>query len=690
MTQMNQLGDQESQYLQRHAGDPVAWQLWSPETLDRARSLDKPILLSIGYSACHWCQVMQRESFSNTDIAALMDELFVCIKVDKEERPDLDDIFQTAHELLNGQPGGWPLTVFLCPKTRLPFVAGTYFPQQPMEGRIPFEDLLIRVNKFYRHQHRDFLNLREQMGKSFKALNEQPAADAPEYADLYLVHEANARLLEKADVEYGGFSGTPKFTMPFYLWRLLESVSERTEQSAQAQAHLKLTLDRMAGSALHDIIGGGFFRYAADRGWAQPHFEKMLFDNAALLGLYSAAASILNQPLYEVVAQRIFTWMQDCMAVANGLGASLISSASAEDPMPYCFTKDDIKATLSEAEYVFFDALYGFDFYADSNFLLHAISTQEGAAERLHIDFVEAQKLFETGRVKLRELQLQKPVPALDEKVLCSWNALAAKSMAQMARYLGDKNAMECAQTLVDKLTNKLWYNKRLFSIARKSGERLPAFIDDYAFLLAALLEMLRVQWRDTDYCMARQLAEGLLNHFYDPACGGFFFVAHDHEELPFRPKPYADTMTPSGNGAAALALLHFGYLTAEPRYIEVARHCIETAMPLLRRQPEAHCTLLQAMRESILPKPVVLLRGDDVMIDWQLALLSRYRDQVYSYQIPTQSEFHPPEVMVMEENTAVLCRADQCEEKAYEQLSALLAGLDEALSLETVMEALA
>ena len=687
MTLRNQLSGQENRYLLQHANDPVAWQLWSPETLALARAEDKPILLSIGYSACHWCQVMQGESFSDPVVAKQMNNRFINVKVDKEERPDLDDVFQTAHQLLNGQAGGWPLTVFLCPKTLLPFVVGTYFPRQPLEGRIPLEDLLVRVENFYRKQQKEFINLRDQMGKSFKALNELPSTDEPEYADLYLLHQATERLLAQADSENGGFLGAPKFTLPFNLWRLLETVSEGSELAEQAAAHLALSLDRISGSAIHDVIDGGFFRYATDAAWQNPHFEKMLFDNAALLGLYSAASAILNRPLYAYIARETLLWLRRSLAVSEGFGASLDARTGGGDGTSYYLTKTEIKSCVSQSEYEFLDALYGLDRQSDAPFLLHCSSYPIGAAEHLGISFEQAKTLFESARASLQLYRCQKPLAARDDKVIGSWNSLLAKSMAQMARYLNDANAIAQAQQLIDQLVDKLWYNKRLFSIAHKNGERLPAFLDDYAYLLLALLDMLRVEWRDSDYRIARYLAEGLLTHFYDSVEGGFYFTAHDQEELPYRPKPYADTMTPSGNGAATLALLRFGYLTAEPRYVEAAQHTIKFVMPLLRRQPEAHFSLLQAMRESLLPKPVVLLLGEQLMIEWQRQLLQRYQDQIYCYRVSSVSELHPLQVMVMDENTGLICQADQADEDPHDTFDALVLALDKLLSPELALE---
>ncbi|UTA48705.1 DUF255 domain-containing protein [Simiduia sp. 21SJ11W-1] len=679
MSLRNELKDQENRYLQQHAQDPVAWQVWSPETLEAARRLDKPILLSIGYSACHWCQVMQRESFSDAQIAAQMNEHFVSIKVDKEERPDLDDIFQTAHQLLNGQPGGWPLTVFLCPKTFLPFVVGTYFPREPAHGRIPIQDLLYRVNHFYREQHKDFQNLRDQMGKSFKALNDLPKSDAPEIADLYLLHEATRRLLEQADTKHGGFNGAPKFILPFSLFRLLETVSEASELALPAEAHLRLSLNHIGASAIHDAIDGGFFRYTTDAEWEQPHFEKMLFDNAIVLGLFAAAGARLKAPLYGYVARQTLMWMRRVLALPEGYSASLDSSTGDGDGTAYSYTRAEIKTAVTDAEYTFLNELYGLERKLNEDFLLHCIRPPEDAAERAGIDMAQATQLFESARDKLRVLRYQKPLAARDEKVICSWNALLCKSMAQVARHLGDGQAIAQAQELMDALVKRHWYNKRLFSIVKRSGERLPAFLDDYAFMLLALLDMLQVQWRDSDYHMARNMAEGLLNHFYDDVLGGFFFVAHDHEPLPFKPKPFADTMTPAGNGAAALALIRFGHLTAEPRYVDAANATVSHAMPLLRRQPETHYTLLQAMREGLLPKPVILLLGDEAMSDWQAKLHAKYQDQVYVYRVPTSSEFHPPEVMVMDENTGVICQADLCQD-GHESLESLMHALDDAL----------
>lgn len=686
MSVQDQLGAQESRFLKQHADDPVQWRLWSAQTLELARAADKPLLLSIGYSACHWSRQMQQESFMDAAVAAQMNENFVCVLIDREERPDLDDIFQTAHQLLNGQPGGWPLTAFLCPKTQLPFVIGTYYPHQPMAGRIPFPDLLVRVNGFYRQQHRDMVNLREQLARSFNALNDLPESDPPVLADLYLLHEASRRLLEGADRVHGGFNGAPKFTMPFYLWRLLDTVAECGELASDAEQQLRLTLNRIGGSAIHDSVDGGFFRYTTDDNWRCPHFEKMLFDNAALVGIYAAAASILKAPVYGYVAQHTLNWLQRTMAVENGYAASMDATTGGGDGTAYYFNQQEIRAALSQAEYSFFNELYGLSRINRESFLLHCVRSPTDAAERLQLSVAQAQALFESANDKLRRLRCSKPQAERDDKVILSWNALTAKAMAQLARYSGDPQPVHMAQQLVDKLVARHWYNNRLFGIAYRNGERLPAFLDDYAFLLMALLDLMRVQWRDADYQVARRLAEGLLQHFQDDAQGGFFYVPHDYESLPFKPKPWADTMTPSGNGAAALALLRFGYLTAEPRYVTAARRCVDAAMPLLRRQPEAHHTLLQSLRELLLPKPVVLLLGDQAMAAWQSRLLARFQDQICCYRVPTASEFHPPEVMVMDANTAVVCLSEQVAEPVTD-LDSLIQTLEVMLSPETVME---
>lgn len=679
----NALRGQQSRYLLQHAEDPVNWQCWSAEALAEARAANKPILLSVGYSACHWCQQMQSESFSDPTIASLMNATFVSIKVDREERPDLDDVYQTAHQLLNGQSGGWPLTAFLCPKTLMPFVIGTYFPRLPSHGRIPFKDLLIRVEEFYRKQSKEFQNLRDQMARSFKVLNELPSSDAPELADLYLLHEASRRLLEAADREYGGFKGAPKFAMPYALWRLLETVSEGGELAESASDHLKLTLDRLGGSAIHDGVDGGFFRYTTDEAWREPHFEKMLFDNAALIGLFAAASSILHEPLYSFVALHTTTWVRRALYVEGGYAASLDATTGDGDGTTYMFSRQEIRKALDPDEYKFMDALYGLERISGERFLLHCVRSPVEAAVRLRIDIPSSRQLYESAIEKLRMLRYQKPLPARDEKVLCAWNALLVKSLAQLTRYSGDIVPVRYAQQLVDKLVESHWYNKRLFSIVYRNGERLPAFLDDYGFLLLALLDLLRVSWRDKDYELARHLAEGLINHFEDSDVGGFFMVANDQDDIPFKPKSFADTMTPSGNGVAALALLRFGYLSAEPRYVEAARRCVEFAMPLLRRQPEAHYTLLQAMRELLLPKPVVLLLGDESMQHWQSAIQARFRDQVACYRVPANSELHPPEVMIMDNNSAKICRAELCEDDVH-QLEPLMAQLERILTPET------
>lgn len=680
MKPTNQLKGQQNRYLQQHADDPVHWQMWTPETLELARQSNMPILLSIGYSACEWCHVMQRESFADPTTAVLMNENFINIKVDREERPDLDDIFQTAHQLLNGKTGGWPLTVFLCPKTQLPFIAGTYFPKYPTDDRIPFEDLLIRVSNFYRLQQKDFVRLRDQMGKSFAAFNEMPSADEPAFDDLYLLHQACDRLLDKVDIGNGGFGDAPKFAMPFYLWRLLDTVASGGELAKASSQALHLSLHKMADAAFHDQVDGGFFRYTSDEEWRIPHYEKMLSDNAALIGVYAAAGNILNEPVYSTIARDTITWLRRTLATSGGYAASLDAATMEGDGAAYQFTTDDIAAALSPQQHNWFKTRYNVAHKIGEKFVLHCERDLELCADRLAITVEQGMQLQREGREALRQYRMQKSVPERDDKVICSWNALLAQTLAKTARYLDDRSFILSAQQLMDHLYSNHWFNRRLFSVCRKNGERLPAFLDDYAFLLSALLDMLHVEWRDSDYRFARQLAEGLLLHFHDDILGGFFFVSHDHEPLPFRAKPFADTMMPSGNGAAALALLRFGRLTAEPRYLAAANRCICFAMPVLRRQPEVHYTLLQAMCEYLLPRPLVLLLGDDTMAQWQLQLSDRFLDQIYCYRVPSASEVHPPEVMILDENTAMLCGADH-NEIITDDLSELIQAIEQALT---------
>lgn len=656
----NQLGTETSPYLLQHSEQSVAWQTWGQDALERARSEDKPILLSIGYSACHWCHQMAAEAFSDEDITETLNDQFICIKVDREERPDLDDIYQTAHQLLTGHPGGWPLTVFLCPQTQLPFIAGTYFPIEESQGRVGLKDVLAKVSNFYRQQHRDFRMLREKVRHSYEKL-QVLASEKDTVLNAAPINLASQHLLRLADTNHGGFGGAPKFPMPVNL-QYLQRQYEQTGDPATGR-HLLLSLMKMAQAGIHDHVGGGFYRYATDVEWQIPHFEKMLSDNALLMVNYAEAWSISGEPLFKRTAADIFKFVQRAFATdLEGVYSSVDADSQGSEGGYYLWQYADIETRLSDEELRLLTCLLGqTDKHNFGDLLhLHFDKTLVEAAAECDLSYDQALAQFLALREKLLQVRLQRPQPHIDNKVLCSWNALWVRALAIAARVFNDQEYLTHAQQGMDFIRQNLWRKRRLMATWQQGSAKHSGYLDDYAYTMDALLELLQVEWRDKDYQFLINLAESLSNNFYDQQQGGFFFTAHDHEALIHRSKPITDAVFPSGNGVAARALLRLGHLAAEPRYLDMAESTLKFAWMGISSIAESHLSLLLALQEYFDAPLQVLLLGDDVLA-WRQSIQDQFGSKVHCYAVPSHAEFYPPEMMSIDMGQAVICIKDRC-----------------------------
>lgn len=665
MANNNELAGATSLHLLQHKDNPVAWRCWGEDALSVARQENKPILLSIGFSACHWCQLMARESFQDPAIAALMNEHFVNIKVDREERPDLDGIFQTAHQLLTGQAGGWPLTVFLCPESHLPFLVGTYFPKETGEGRVGFRELLLRVSEFYQGGSSEYTETLQGVKTIFAALAERQDTFDPE-ARLHQepFGTATEALFQRIDRERGGFGGAPKFPMPLNLERLFLAASSSGEWELRARQHLQNTLRVMAQSGISDQLGGGFFRYATRADWSIPRFEKMLCDNGLLLAVYAQAWALLGDPVLEDAARDLARWaLRDMRSEEGAFYASLNSETAGQEGACYVWTWEEIAESTDDAERGLLRSLYGLD--QSPNFAgkwhLHRAQEWDAAVAEQGLEESEARALYLTARDKLLQCRRLRSRPERDENILTARNGLMIRGLAIAARVFGDREYLSAAQQAVDFIRNKLWLNRRLFAGCFRGATKLSGYLDDYVFLMDGLLELLRIEWRDEDYRFLTALAESLSNNFEDKERGGFWFTAHDAEPLIFRSKPFFDNVLPAGNGVAAKVLGRLGHLCGEPRYLESARRTLLAGWPSLQRQPAEHHSLLQALDEELSPAPRVLLRGDPSMDDWRHHLQQRFGEQIHCYWIPENAEFHPPELFMLEGNQGIICAGDQC-----------------------------
>ncbi len=639
----NRLARQTSPYLQQHAGNPVDWHAWGEEALTAALTQDKPILLSIGYSACHWCHVMAHESFEDASVAALMNELFINIKVDREERPDLDQIYQAAHALLTRRNGGWPLTMFLMPD-QTPFFGGTYFPKTSRHGMPGFIDLMPQVAAAYRDKRGEL----EQQNMALRAAfvhTLPPAADHAGTLSAVPLDVALRELKNIFDEDDGGIGAAPKFPHPAELAFCLRRAADVRDDYALGM--VRLTLTKMAEGGIYDQLGGGFCRYSVDAHWNIPHFEKMLYDNGPLLQLYSELSLVEPQPRYASVVNETAAWiMREMQSPAGGYFSSLDADSEHVEGKFYVWTPDDIKVLLSADQYAVVEPLYGLDVrpnFEHEFWHLRVTKPLAVVAKRLAIAPASAQALLEAARAKLFSARALRVHPGRDEKILASWNALTIKGMARAARAFNQPAWLQSARKALDFTRAVLWRNGRLLATAKDGVAHLNAYLDDHAFLLDALLELMQHEFRIDDLNWARALAEVLLEQFEDRAQGGFFFVSHDHEQLLYRAKGAQDHATPSGNGIAALALNRLGHLTGDLRYCEAAARALLAFKPLLDNQPAGHASLCAVLEEQLVPPTIVVLRGDKQTVAWQRRINRHYLPHALVLAIPAGVAGLPP-----------------------------------------------
>lgn len=672
----NHLVNETSPYLLQHADNPVDWHPWNAETLQLAREQDKPILLSIGYSACHWCHVMAHESFEDEAVAAVMNEHFVNIKVDREERPDLDQIYQNAHYLLAQRSGGWPLTMFLSPDGT-PFYSGTYFPKQARYGLPGFPGLLLSIAKAYREK-------RGELAEQSKQLIARLASWQPEKSSGETVLTAAPiatavqQHLQNFDRVNGGFGDAPKFLHPAELDLLLRQAHAKHDEQTR---HVALfTLQQMALGGLYDQLGGGFCRYSVDAHWDIPHFEKMLYDNGLLLGLYCDAWLNSNDPFFARIVEQTAGWvMREMQSPQGGYYASLDADSEHEEGKFYVWQRNEIRDLLSAEEYELIKPYYGLD--STPNFENHAWNLRvtqplDKVAKLLNLNEVQASARLASAKTKLFAARDQRIRPGRDEKILGSWNGLMIAGMAKAARIFKRADWLQSAQQAMDFVRNTLWQNGKLLATHKDGKTHLNAYLDDHAFLLNAALELLQTEFRPADLSFAVQLADALLARFEDEQNGGFFFTSHDHEALIQRNKAGQDNATPSGNGIAAQSLLRLAELTGEMRYTEAAERCLKLFFPVLKQTAGQFSSLCTALDETLQPPSMLVLCGaENETAAWRAAVSAKYLPELMIIALEGE-EADLPETLAKPRSattTAWLCRGTQCLPPIY--------GLDELLA---------
>lgn len=608
----NALINETSPYLLQHAHNPVEWYPWCDEALERARREDKPILLSIGYSACHWCHVMAHESFEDEETAAIMNEHFINIKIDREERPDLDKIYQIAQQLLTQRNGGWPLTMFLTPEDHIPFFGGTYFPPDSRFGLPGFKELLQRVYQFYHDERESIDKQNRSMQEALENISRTPPADDSATLDSEPLTIAVHQLEMNFDRKHGGFSDAPKFPHPTSIDRLLRHYMQTRNEKALSMA--TFTLERMALSGVYDQLGGGFYRYSVDAQWMIPHFEKMLYDNGPLLELVCRAWQITDNPLFRKTAMETADWViRDMQSSEGGYYSTLDADSEGEEGRFYTWTREEVQSLLTEQEYRLFADHFGLSEGPNFEGKWHLRITMDldEVAKEYSLDIQEAEQTLQSAREKLLATRNQRVWPGRDEKILTSWNALMIKGMAVAAQTFNKDSCTDSAASALTFIHDTLWQNNYLRATYKDGRARLNAYLDDYAITIDAILALLQVRWDRQWLDFAVQLAEALLDRFEDRENGGFFFTSHDHEKLIQRNKPLMDDALPAGNGVAASVLGRLGHILGEKRYLNASERTLRAAWNSIQRYPAAHNALLQALEEYLQPPMTVIIRGE-------------------------------------------------------------------------------
>ena len=599
----NRLSSETSPYLRQHALNPVDWFPWGGEALDLAREQDRPILLSVGYSACHWCHVMERESFENASIAGLMNRHFVNIKVDREERPEVDEIYMAAVQAMTGS-GGWPMTVFLTPGLR-PFFGGTYFPPDDRYGRPGFGRVLEAVATHYR-EHRDRVEERADELRRFLVQNAAPLARAEAIGEG-LVEAAVRQLVQDHDETHGGFSARgPKFPNSAGLSLLLRHWRDSGDEAALAAA--THTLTSMARGGIYDHLGGGFHRYSVDERWLVPHFEKMLYDNALLVPVYLDAWQATGTGLYESVARETLDYaIREMTTPEGGYCSAQDADSEGEEGRFFLWTPEQVEEVIEDEEEA---RLFcrSYDVTPEGNFegsnILHPSSEPEALARFLDVDPERLASAVSSARASLFEARRQRVAPDRDDKVIVSWNGLMISAMARGAQVLGGADYLVSASRAARFLLDALVVDGRLMHVHKDGRARIAAFQDDYAALVAGLVDLYEATFEVSWLQEAATLARTMIERFRDPEEGGFYFVEAGREDLLVRTKNPFDGATPAGNSLAAMGLLRLAALTGETDFRRCAEETLHLYARLLERSPAAcpfmACALHQYRRGAL------------------------------------------------------------------------------------------
>lgn len=636
----NRLIDETSPYLLQHAHNPVDWYPWGDEAFAKAREEDKPVLVSIGYASCHWCHVMERESFEDQQIADKMNESLVAIKVDREERPDIDAIYMSAMQHMHGH-GGWPLNVFLLPDGR-PFYGGTYFPPTRRAQMPSWPEVIDAVSDAYGRQRGAVLENARILTDALKAASE---AEIPEeHIDNSILDQAYLHISELFDARYGGFGGAPKFPQSMPQEFLLRRYARTGEEHAREM--VEISLKHMANGGIYDQLGGGFARYSTDEFWLVPHFEKMLYDNALLASLYVQAYQVTGNSSYKtIVCETLDYLLRDLRHPEGGFYSSQDADSEGVEGKYYVWGKSEIELVLGPNDTSVFGRYYGIEEIGnfEGRNILHVRDSLSAAASDLKMSVGDLESKLGHMRQALLRSRANRTPPPTDSKVLTSWNGLALRAFAEAAFVLDREDYLDIAVRNAEFLLSELWKNGRVLRTWKDGQARLNGYLEDYAFLINGLVSLHAASFSQRWLLEAKALADKMIELFWDETAGVFFDVGVDHEPLIVRPRDLFDNATPSGNSSAAEALLRLAAISGVEEYALRAERLLRGVVPFASRYSLGFGNWLRVIDLYLAERTEVVLVGDRGARDTRalLAVLrSRYRPTTTFLGIDPQDTF--------------------------------------------------
>jgi uncharacterized protein YyaL (SSP411 family) len=671
----NHLKNEKSPYLIQHANNPVDWYPWGDDAFKKAEKEDKPIFLSIGYSTCHWCHVMAHESFEDPKVATLLNDVFIPVKVDREERPDIDSIYMTACQIMTGT-GGWPLTIIMTPDKK-PFFAGTYFPRESGLGTIGLKDLILNVQDIWNDNKSEALNSGDQI---FKALQEISKTRKGEHLGENILELTYDELSKVFDEENGGFGDFQKFPTPHNLMFLLRYWKRTGTKNALHM--VTKTLDSMAMGGIYDHLGFGFHRYAVDKYWLVPHFEKMLFDQALIAMVYIEAFQATRDPSYKKIAEEIFEYVLRDMCSPEGAfySAEDADSEGVEGKF-YIWNRDEIDKVLDNEEAEFISHVYNinedgnfndpFTEKSTSNILYHKHDIEE-LKNILNLTESEIENKLETIRVKLYNEREKRIHPHKDDKILTDWNGLMIASLSMAAQVFDDKKYSDAAKVAADFILDKLLINERLLHRYREGDASIKGNLDDYSFMIWGLLELYNASFDIKYLKQAINFNKTLIKYFWDDLDGGFYFTAKDSEEVLMREKKIYDSAIPSGNSVEVLNLLRIAKITEDPK-LEAKAKKLETSFSEdIKRAPTGYTYFITALDFEIGPSFEIVIVGKSKASDTLNMLTELKKRYIPNKFILFKNSDDPHEVnkiagslqskeMIDDKATAYICATGSC-----------------------------